>query len=130
MSRWVDAEWLMKYFKRGKEYKGEYVLDDLKYDAPSIDIVRCGECKYCNSNDGYASMNPQWAGRCTLIKMYPFRNWFCASGERKTEQTETPTSVTETPIFDAGTPTNRPSLHKISQLVVNDCINCETERSE
>ena len=50
MSRRIDAEWLMKYFKRGKEYKGEYVLDDLKYEAPSIDIVRCGECMYWHKN--------------------------------------------------------------------------------
>ena len=61
MSRWVDVEWLMKYFKRGKEYKGEYVLDDLKHDAPNIDIVRCGECRYWGTYGTWSECE-LWAG--------------------------------------------------------------------
>ena len=92
MSRWVDAEWLMKYFKRGKEYKGEYVLDDLKYDAPSIDIVRCKECKHwkqiigmigeCESDYMWSTL----AGEITEVNSID-RNAddFCSYGERDGE---------------------------------------------
>lgn len=38
MSRWIDAEWL----KIALEL---YRVVDLS-EAPSIDIVRCGECRY------------------------------------------------------------------------------------
>lgn len=81
MSRYIDAVWLMKYFKRGKEYKGEYVLDDLKYDAPSIDIVRCRECKHKYQepwNNGVAV-----EGECEIWHNATLDNDFCSYGERK-----------------------------------------------
>ena len=45
------------------------------YDAPSIDIVRCGECKY----DG--TWKCPW--RNTQVPRYPSADDFCSYGERK-----------------------------------------------
>ena len=77
MSRWIDAEWIMEYFKRGKEYKGEYVLDDLKYEAPSIGICFCEECMH-------ADEKPIADGRywCNIHRCYMR---FCSDGEREGE---------------------------------------------
>ena len=41
MSRYIEEKWLNKRIK--DSYRERIGLDS----APSIDIVRCGECKYC-----------------------------------------------------------------------------------
>lgn len=41
MSRWVDADSLIRYGKRGTLVYWEDIED-----APHIDIVRCKECRY------------------------------------------------------------------------------------
>ena len=46
-------------------------------DAPSIDIVQCGECKY----DG--TWKCPW--RNTQVPRYPSANDFCSYGEREGE---------------------------------------------
>ena len=84
MSRYIDAKWLMKYFERGKDYKGEYVLDDLKYDAPSIDIVPCKECKYwsgCKST----MHNNHLCSRAENVDYWTRADDFCSYGEREEE---------------------------------------------
>jgi len=48
MSRYIDAEWILNFFE---PYPNDYQtpLGSLRAcvdDAPSIDIVRCGECEY------------------------------------------------------------------------------------
>ena len=43
MSRWIDADALPRHGQRG----GIVHWKDIE-DAPSIDIVRCGECKWYN----------------------------------------------------------------------------------
>jgi predicted PolB exonuclease-like 3'-5' exonuclease len=57
MSRYIDAEWLKELYKpyasfNGKEYSVPIgaILANID-DAPSIDIVRCRECKW-NASDG------------------------------------------------------------------------------
>ena len=65
----------MKYFERGKEYKGEYVLDDLKYDAPSIDICFCKDCKYTDGEPPIAD-GRSW---CVLHGSFMY---YCSDGCR------------------------------------------------
>lgn len=81
MSSYIDVEWLVE---NAKEYSLGYYDDDewatplnVLDSAPSIDIVRCGECKYYN--DDYTG---KWCGR--------FRDPhgcrtddFCSYGERE-----------------------------------------------
>lgn len=48
MSRWIDAEWLLNFFV---DIPNNFTLTigNLRAtvnDAPSIDIVRCKECRY------------------------------------------------------------------------------------
>lgn len=42
MSRWIDAEWLKQNFNTAFWSQITKTIDS----APSIDIVRCEECKY------------------------------------------------------------------------------------
>jgi len=44
MSRWIDADALPRHGQRG----GIVHWKDIE-DAPSIEIIRCGECKYWKS---------------------------------------------------------------------------------
>ena len=78
MSRYIDEEWLMKYFERGKDYKGEYVLDDLKYDAPTVEIIRCQECKYTDGEPPIAD-GRSW---CVLHGSFMY---YCSDGSRESE---------------------------------------------
>jgi hypothetical protein len=88
MSRWIEVEPLMD---KAKEYGGYYEdtvyavpLADIE-EAPSIDLVRCGECKYwsnCNSNYNH---------RCSRSKNFDV--WtraddFCSYGCRKGDNDE------------------------------------------
>jgi len=77
MSRWIDAEWLLNFFE---PYPNDYQtpLGSLRAcvdDAPSIDIVRCGECKRANY---------EWSGvRCGLSDALMGEDGFCSIGERR-----------------------------------------------
>ena len=79
MSRHIDAEWLLNFFE---PYPNDYQtpLGSLRAcvdDAPSIDIVCCGECakrkknKFCLEHMRYEKND----------------NGFCSYGEREGEQT-------------------------------------------
>ena len=51
MSRYIDAEWLMNFFTDIPD-NFTLTIGNLRAtvnEAPSIDIVRCGECKYWKS---------------------------------------------------------------------------------
>ena len=70
MSRWIDADALPRHGQRG----GIVHWKDIE-DAPSIDIVRCRECKAYDSEC-------EWCGGLGL-EMKP--DDFCSYGEREGE---------------------------------------------
>lgn len=75
MSRYIDAEWLKEHIEV-ISYEGmwhttetdEFVAVDNINQAPSIDIVRCRECKH---REEYP------------CKVYHDDDWYCADGERR-----------------------------------------------
>lgn len=71
MSRYIDAEWL----KIALEF---YRVVDLS-EAPSIDIVRCKECKWAKANGTY-----QWCGRLDSTARITADD-YCSYGERESE---------------------------------------------
>ena len=75
MSRWIDAEWLLNFFE---PYPNDYQtpLGSLRAcvdDAPSIDIVRCGEC---------TERDDDW---CMYFGKMINPDDFCSYGEREGE---------------------------------------------
>ena len=72
MSRYIDADVLMRY---GAENQIVY-SEDID-SAPSIDIVRCKECKWAKANGTY-----QWCGRLDSTARITADD-FCSYGERK-----------------------------------------------
>ena len=78
MSRYIDAEWL----KIALEL---YRVVDLS-DAPSIEIIRCGECKYYidNTCDCY-SLYGDLSGDLIGVSFEPNEDFFCSYGEREGE---------------------------------------------
>ena len=79
MSRYIDAEWLLDFFE---PYPNDYQtpLGSLRAcvdDAPSIDIVRCQDCKYWVHNFNGCARNP-----CTEPW---YATDFCNYGEREDE---------------------------------------------
>ena len=77
MSRYIDAEWLLNFFV---DIPNNFTLTigNLRAtvnDAPSIDIVRCRECKAYDSEC-------EWCGGLGL-EMKP--DDFCSYGEREGE---------------------------------------------
>ena len=84
MSRYIDMEWLKDYIEV-ISYKGmwhetktdEFVSVENINSAPSIDIVRCQDCKYWVYNFNGCSRNP-----CTEPW---YATDFCSYGEREGE---------------------------------------------
>ena len=94
MSRWIDADALTadiqeRYCKPCKERKEDYnevrcrvcwvddAMDEIDGFADnSIDIVRCGECKWSKANGTY-----QWCGRLDSTARITADD-FCSYGER------------------------------------------------
>ncbi len=90
MSKWIDAEWIRNMYADFEHYENRddwttpitnvlAVIDD----APSIDIVRCKECKwlrYCETEDLdlYLDCDKPDGGGIPQNE-----DWFCADGERK-----------------------------------------------
>lgn len=77
MSRYIDAEWIRNIYADFEHYENRddwttpitnvlAVIDE----APSIDIVRCKECKH---REEYP------------CKVYHDDDWYCADGEREDE---------------------------------------------
>lgn len=76
MSRYIDAEWLCDELG---DINMDIYTDEVKEyidSAPSIDIVRCGECKYWNS----AVQMPNGTEVKCLYGRKP--DDFCSYGER------------------------------------------------
>ena len=87
MSRWIDAEWLMNFFV---DIPNNFTLTigNLRAtvnDAPSIDIVRCKECKwYGNEQKKIYECCTYWAQNGgVLVPMNA--DDFCSRGEREGE---------------------------------------------
>ena len=85
MNRYIDAEWLKAFFEADKGKSRNTPIDSLLAlidDAPSIDIVKCGECKYsreCRRKDrAFYRWCTEW-GRSTDTFGY------CERGEREGE---------------------------------------------
>lgn len=90
MSRYIDAEWLRSLYADFKDYGGRTdwetpvanVLATID-DAPTIDIVRCKECKFIRIYEDETSFY-----YCALEDR-PNRQWsvdetdYCSWGERK-----------------------------------------------
>lgn len=81
MSRWIDDKWLED---NAKEYSLGYYEEDewaiplsLLEEAPSIDIVRCEECKRANH---------ELSGvYCGISDVLMGEGGFCSIGEREGE---------------------------------------------
>ena len=88
MSRYIDAdalkEWLDEYLSVFKKYDKGTIKGFVDH-APSIDIVRCKECKwlrYCETEelDLYLDCDKPDGGGIPRNE-----EWFCADGEREGE---------------------------------------------
>ena len=82
--RLIDADMLLNSFKGAKKLG----VDAIKFyidNTPTIDLVRCGECKYWDGiecqNDG-ASTDLEGGAEYTL---YRDDTDFCSYGERRSE---------------------------------------------
>ena len=73
MSRWIDAEWLKQNFNTAFWSQITKTIDS----APSIDIVRCKECKWVKANGTY-----HWCGRLDSTARITADD-FCSYGERE-----------------------------------------------
>ena len=73
MSKWIDADALIADLDKGlwgKDYD-KALAEAIIQDAPSIDIVRCGECKLGGTED------------CPMDEIYSEN--YCSYGERSSE---------------------------------------------
>ena len=87
MSRWIDAD-ALEYDTEWSEYHdGFTAYSQLAIDtAPSIDIVRCQDCKYWHE-----FIDAKGQGRCDADEHNPFRvsvgvsfaDFYCSYGERR-----------------------------------------------
>lgn len=92
MSRYIDAEWIRSLYADFKDYGGRTdwetpvanVLATID-DAPSIDIVRCSECKHwCNHKDADYDQS-EFVYYCDVHKVSFSGIDFCSYGEREGE---------------------------------------------
>ena len=84
MSRWIDAEWLKAFFEADKGKDRMTPIDSLLAlidDAPSIDIVRCRECKYAEVS--VSPITGLWCTRFGINDMAMEADDFCSYGCRK-----------------------------------------------
>ena len=90
MSRYIDAEWLKEHIEV-ISYEGmwhttetdEFVAVDNINQAPSIDIVRCGECRRVREDGGHANCNGYLY--CRKWKTLVDEDGYCSWGEREGE---------------------------------------------
>ena len=62
------------------------MLEQLLDEAPAVNIVRCGDCKYYNTghkNDSHGRCQMFGLGKNDIIIVYG--GFFCAHGERRAE---------------------------------------------
>ena len=76
MSRWIDADVMIANALQDSE---RLYLESVAKHTPSIDIVRCKECKEWDKNDH----------ECYLDRgglYFPNADDFCSYGERKSDE--------------------------------------------
>lgn len=89
---------MAKYVNKDEVYGivlhyGSYAASAKIADMDSIELVRCGECKYFNHAIVEINLNSpnkqhhEW-DECELHDITPDPNWFCADGERKEAEHE------------------------------------------
>lgn len=74
--RLIDADMLLNSFKGAKKLG----VDAIKYyvdNTPTIDLVRCGECKWWNEETHGCNRNPS-------VNAW-WETDFCSYGERRTD---------------------------------------------
>ena len=79
-SRWIDTEWLKQNFNTVFWSQITKTIDS----APSIDIVRCQDCKYWKESQYYPEVMA-----CTYVKGATFTRQhddFCSRGERESDE--------------------------------------------
>lgn len=81
MSRWIDADALKERWNN-MSVRGRTEFDQEIMVAPSIDIVRCAECKRANTKD---CLHSYWDSDWGEWRGYKGDEWFCADGEREGE---------------------------------------------
>ena len=77
MSRYIDAEWLKQNFNTVFWSQITKTIDS----APSIDIVRCRECKYAEVS--VSPITGLWCTRFGINDMAMEADGFCSYGCRK-----------------------------------------------
>ena len=87
MSRYIDTKWLednAKEYSLGYYDYDEYAVPLSALDsAPSIDIVRCGECRKVREDGGHANCNGYLY--CRKWKTLVDEDGYCSWGEREGE---------------------------------------------
>lgn len=85
MSRWIDADRLLTERMKSKYYhlpNGDTAIPIIDIErAPSIDIVRCRECKYWMDD----RKDEDDMGTCGLTHYFTNADDFCSYGCRKEE---------------------------------------------
>ena len=79
MSRWIEVEPLISDLDKGLWGKDwdKVLTEAIINDAPSIDIVKCGECKHwCKGDEVYGICY-----RCPNTRQMRYDD-FCSYGER------------------------------------------------
>lgn len=101
MIKFINAEWLKAFFEADKGKGRTTPIDSLLAlidDAPSIDIVRCKECRHrpvkedAEGKDyGFNIIAPNEAERCPCLvddgwySWMPEDDFYCGYGEREGE---------------------------------------------
>ena len=85
MSRYIEADAVEKAIcKRVYAVEVEDILAEMA-NAPSIDIVRCKECKHCKRKKGTFRGEPIFFYRCAEHSRDVESDDFCSWGEREGE---------------------------------------------
>ena len=86
--RLIDTDAVKSIIRSGvstdTEADQDYVCERID-DAPSIDIVRCEECRYCKKKRGTFKGEPIIFYRCTENNRDVESDDFCSYGEREGE---------------------------------------------
>lgn len=87
MSRWIDADAIedkAKQYSLGYYEEDEWAVPFKEItSAPSIDIVRCGECRRVREDGGHANCNGYLY--CRKWKTLVDEDGYCSWGEREDE---------------------------------------------
>ena len=85
MSKWIEVEPLISDLDKGLWGKDwdKVLTEAIINDAPSIDIVRCGECRKVREDGGHANCNGYLY--CRKWKTLVDEDGYCSWGEREGE---------------------------------------------